>query len=132
MTASVTYLQALDSRLVRGKQPADAGGGSRNPPAGARRNESVGPAVSDHLRDLANRVEADPFFSAYRLAEYALAHGGLSDVGLAARLGCPVETLVNLRLCRAPRNDADVLTIARRFGLDPVRLTQVLREPPGP
>ncbi len=88
--------------------------------------------MSESLKHLANRVEADPYFLAHRLAEYALAQGGLSDVGLAARLGCPVETLVNLRLCRVPRNDADVLTIARRFGLDPATLAEVLREPPCP
>jgi len=88
--------------------------------------------VSDPLKRLANRVEADPFFLAHQLAEYALDQGGLSDVGLAIRLGCPVDTLVNLRLCRAPRNDAEVLTIARRFGLDPARLAAVLRAPPCP
>jgi hypothetical protein len=46
--------------------------------------------------------------------------------------GLPGQTLVNLRLCRVPRNDAEVLTIARRFELDPARLAAVLRESPCP
>jgi hypothetical protein len=88
--------------------------------------------LNDPLRRLSSRVEFDPSFLGHKSAEYAMAQGGLSDVGLATRLGCPADTLVNLRLCRMPRNQEDVKLIADRFGIDPARLTEVLGGPDEP
>jgi hypothetical protein len=62
---------------------------------------------TDPLDDLAHRAAARPFFLGHALADYALAHG-LSDLGLARRLGCAVEALAMLRLCRLPRDAGEV------------------------
>jgi hypothetical protein len=83
------------------------------------------------LDRLAKRVVRDPFFLAPLLALSA-ASEGLDDAGLAAALGCPVATLTDLRLCRAPRPDPDgfrhdVAAVAGRFGLDAGRLVEVVR-----
>jgi hypothetical protein len=63
------------------------------------------------------RASAEPFFLGHALADYALAHG-LSDLGLARRLNCPVEALALLRLCRLPRDAGEVAQIAGRFACD--------------
>jgi hypothetical protein len=64
---------------------------------------------------------AEPFFLGSRLAAYQLACS-LSDLGLAGELGCSLEDLTMLRLCRAPRQGvagvADVRVPAERFGCD--------------
>ncbi len=78
--------------------------------------------MSDPLIGLAARVAGDPFFLAAALAGYARSEG-LGDAALAARLGCTVELLPLVRLCRAPRGDArgrreDVAAITAHFGLD--------------
>jgi hypothetical protein len=87
--------------------------------------------MSESLRHLAARVADDPFFLAHSLAEYARSEG-LDDAALAARLGCRVEDLPLLRLCRAPRTEpgefrADVATIAERFGLNATLLAEAVR-----
>jgi hypothetical protein len=87
--------------------------------------------MSELLAGLARRVEGDPFFLAHLLAEYARSER-LDDPGLAARLGCRVEDLTVLRLCRAPRPDsadfqADVGAIAARFGIAPAKLAGAVR-----
>ena len=51
---------------------------------------------------------------------------------LAARLGCSVETLMHLRLCRTPREQApifwqDVGRIASRFSVDADVLSEIVR-----
>ena len=58
--------------------------------------------MTSPLDRMAQRAEADPFFLASLLALYAGSEQ-LDDAGLAAALGCPVETLTDVRLCRAPR-----------------------------
>jgi hypothetical protein len=71
------------------------------------------------LERLARRASAFPSFLGHALAAYQRAHG-LTDADLAARLGCPVERLANVRLCGAVRADhfaEDVKVIADRFGL---------------
>jgi hypothetical protein len=87
--------------------------------------------VNRYLEHLAQRVAGAPDFLASALAEYARGER-LDDAGLAARLGCPVETLTNLRLCRMPREEAplfgqDVERIAQRFGVDEGLLAEVAR-----
>jgi hypothetical protein len=88
--------------------------------------------MSDPLDDLVAKATRDPFFLGFALAEYARTEG-LTDDQLAARLDCPVGNLTMLRLCRAPRTDADgfradVERIAERFGADAGRFAGVLRQ----
>jgi hypothetical protein len=82
--------------------------------------------MSDHLAHLASRIEDDPFFLAHALAGYA-AQESLSDLGLANQLGCAVEQLTSLRLCRMPKDRADVEKIAAHLDIRPERLAAVLR-----
>jgi hypothetical protein len=87
--------------------------------------------MSEALDHAAKRAAADPFFLACPLAEYARSEN-LDDAGLAAKLGCRVEDLTPLRLCRAPRNDpadfrADVGVVAERFGVAPAKLAAAVR-----
>jgi hypothetical protein len=87
--------------------------------------------MPDPLEALAARATGEPFFLAWVLAAYASSEG-LDDAGLAAALGCPTQELVMLRLCRAPRAEPqefwdDVTRVAERFGLDPVRLAEVVK-----
>ena len=87
--------------------------------------------MAEPLEALAARVADEPFFLAWLLGAYAYSED-LDDTGLAAALGCPVQELTMLRLCRAPRTDSqefwdDVTCIAERFGLDPQRLAEVVK-----
>lgn len=91
--------------------------------------------MTDPLAGLAARAAGDPFFLGFALSEYARAEG-LTDDRLAAHLGCPVENLTMLRLCRAPRQEpvgfrADVERVAGRFGADAGRLAAVVRQVEG-
>jgi len=55
---------------------------------------------------------------------------GRSPEELATELGCTAEALQWLSLCRCPEGEAfaeHVLVIAKRFALDPSRLSAVLR-----
>src|SRR5262249_59305673 len=94
-----------------------------------------GGTMSEALDHLANRVAADPFFLAFPLAEYARSER-LDDSALAAALGCRVEDLTLLRLCRMPRDDpagfrADTAAIAERFGIAPAKLADAVRRGQG-
>ena len=87
--------------------------------------------MTEPLASLLRRLETDPFFLAAVLARYAHSQG-LDEAGLAETLGCRVETLTELRLCRTPRSEPlgfrqDVQAIATRFGLIPSRLAAVIR-----
>jgi hypothetical protein len=87
--------------------------------------------MTSALDALARRVEGDPFFLAALLRVYATSEG-LDDAALASALGCRVEVLTGLRLCRAPRGEgegfrADVARIAGHFSLDEARLVGVVR-----
>jgi hypothetical protein len=88
--------------------------------------------MSDSLDALARRAEGEPFFLASVLAAYARSEGLPDDAGLAAALGCRVGDLAMLRLCRAPRSDAqefrdDIARIAERFHLEPEHLGEVVK-----
>ncbi|HEX5269303.1 MAG TPA: hypothetical protein VFW33_02395 [Gemmataceae bacterium] len=88
--------------------------------------------MSDSLKTLAARAENDPFFMASPLAAYARGER-LDDAALAAALGCAPGDLAMLRLCRAPRSDPaefwdDVSRVAERFGIDPQRLAEAVRQ----
>ncbi len=87
--------------------------------------------MNPYLTHLAQRVADAPDFLAFALAEYARGER-LDDAGLAGRLGCSVEMLTHLRLCRMPREQAplfwqDVEQIAQRFGLEPEPLAEIAR-----
>jgi hypothetical protein len=87
--------------------------------------------MNSHLEHLARRVADAPDFLACALAEYARSER-LEDAALAARLGCSVETLLRLRLCRMPRSEApifwqDVERIAQHFSVDADLLAEVAR-----
>ena len=61
--------------------------------------------MSGRLDGLARRVADDRFFLASALADYARSER-LDDAGLAGALGCAVDALTTLRLCRRPAGDA--------------------------
>lgn len=85
--------------------------------------------MADHLEALARRLEGDPFFLACPLRLFANSEG-LAEEELAARLGCSKETLVLLRLCRAPDSDEfrkDVDQIAARFAVNREALVEAIR-----
>lgn len=83
------------------------------------------------LRRAAERASARPFYLASALQ--ALAHAErLDDAELAARLGCDMDRLPALLLCRRPTGEgamfrADVEAIADRFGVSAAGLAQMLR-----
>ena len=84
------------------------------------------------LDRLARRASAEPSFLGRQLAAFARARG-FDDAALAAHLGCPVETLANVRLCGAVRAShfrEDVLGVAAKFGLDPARLAEAAKSLP--
>lgn len=87
--------------------------------------------MTDPIIRLARRVDDDPFFVASALREYA-ASENLDEAALAARLGCSVETLARVALCRRPhpsppRFREDLARIATRFGVKPDVLAEMLR-----
>jgi hypothetical protein len=87
--------------------------------------------MTDSLACLAARVADHPFFLASALALYAHSED-LDDAGLAARLGCSVDQLALVRLCRMPRRDPaerrqDVAAIAAHCGLDEAALLAVVK-----
>jgi hypothetical protein len=87
--------------------------------------------MSDNLRALSVRVESDPKFLAHLLRLYADSET-MNDERLALELGCPIESLVQVRLCRAPRVSgadfhADIERVATRFGVRVERLAEAAR-----
>src|SRR3954470_25065209 len=86
--------------------------------------------MADPLSSLARRAEQRPAFLAALLGAYARSED-LDDAELADRLGCPVEQLSRLKLCRAPRSDPaemreDVVRLAQLFGVDETALRQAV------
>ena len=80
---------------------------------------------------LARRIEGDEFFLASALADYARTEH-LDEQDLAKTLGCSVEDLVSLRLCRRPRPQPELFRkevdqIASRFGARAEVLAEVVR-----
>ena len=80
---------------------------------------------------LAQRAEVQPFFMADALASFR-ALEGLDDAALAAWLGCPLEALPHIALCRrpdpaSPRFRAEVEQIAAHTGAGALALVRLLR-----
>jgi hypothetical protein len=83
------------------------------------------------LRRAAERAGQHPFYLSSSLLAYARAER-LDDAGLAASLGCDLDTLPLLLLCRRPSGGGavfrdDVEAIAARFGIDASRLAALIR-----
>lgn len=84
------------------------------------------------LQRLARRASTEPSFLGWQLAAFARVRE-LNDEALAAYLGCPVETLANVRLCGAIRHDhfrEDVMCVATTFGLRIANLAEVAKPLP--
>lgn len=84
------------------------------------------------LEAMESRTRQDPYFLGWVLDRYAQAERLTDDAALAAAVGCPLDQLTRLRLCRTPRETpadfrADVHRIAEVFELDPARLAAVIR-----
>jgi hypothetical protein len=87
--------------------------------------------MSPRIANLARRVDSDPFFLAGALRRYAAVHH-LDEPAVAAALGCTVETLALVALCRrpmAPHHAEDFTRIAERFGLKAEALVTILQSP---
>jgi hypothetical protein len=87
--------------------------------------------MSRRIESLARRVESDPFFLAFSLASYAQSEG-LNDSALASRLGCDLDRLSRIRLCRRPREDPrqfreDIARVAAEFDVSQDVLAQAVR-----
>jgi hypothetical protein len=90
------------------------------------------PMATDLVAHGAARAADRRFFLASAIAAFQ-GFRQLDDGGLAQYLGCPVDTLTLLRLCRRPDVEAqhlqqDVSRISERFGVDPIALMRLLRE----
>ncbi len=87
--------------------------------------------MTRRIAAFARRVEADPFFLASALSDYAHSEE-LDEQGLALALGCSLDTLSQLRLCRRPHPDpasfrADIDRIAARFAVRATVLAEAVR-----
>lgn len=83
----------------------------------------------DWLKRAARRSADEDWMLGQALTRYQELEGH-SPEQLAEELGCTVEALQWLSLCRRPTGEdftGHVLTIAKRFALDPLRLSAVLR-----
>jgi hypothetical protein len=87
--------------------------------------------MTDRLENLARRLESDPFFLACPLKLYQTSER-LDEDRLAAALKCPRESLVSIRLCRAPSGEYetfqdDIERIATKFSADVDALADAIR-----
>jgi hypothetical protein len=67
------------------------------------------------------------FFLAARLVAYQQYHE-LTDQQLVDILGCSLENLARLRLCRVPETSEELAQVAARGNVDAQKLASVLRE----
>jgi hypothetical protein len=86
--------------------------------------------MANPLDEMAERSRHERFFFGCLLEQYAVVEG-LDDAALAANLGCTVDDLRGLRLCRAPRDDRaglreDIGRVAAALGLNEGKLTRVV------
>jgi hypothetical protein len=87
--------------------------------------------MENRLKNMARRLESDPFFLACSLKLYQKSEG-LSEDMLAAGLKCSIEALLSVRLCRAPVGEDksfqdDIERIAGRFSVDADALAEAVR-----
>src|SRR5690348_11899280 len=86
----------------------------------------------DMVRIAAERAAAEPAFFAHALREYRAMYG-LSLRSLATRIGCNIDDVTRLALCRrpdlsAPKWREELDKIANYVHIDPQLLLQLLRE----
>src|SRR5258708_4679376 len=87
--------------------------------------------MAEPLENLALRLEGDPFFLGCPLRLFAKS-AGLEEQQFAERLGCSLETLVLLQLCRAPgaepgRFQKDIARITTKYRVNADVLTEAVR-----
>jgi hypothetical protein len=85
--------------------------------------------MAEPLEYLARRLESDPFFLACPLKLYAKSEG-IDERKMAERLACNEETLVRVKLCRAPSQEGfqkDIACIAARYKLHGESLADAVR-----
>ena len=87
--------------------------------------------MTSRTESLARRVQVDPDFFAFALADYARSED-LNDSALASQLGVDAQQLTRLRLCLKPRPDpghfqADIDRIASAFGVPDDLLLAIVR-----
>ncbi|MBX9681138.1 MAG: hypothetical protein K2X38_20465 [Gemmataceae bacterium] len=83
------------------------------------------------LREMAKKAESRPFYLAASLRLY-MDSEGMNEAALAKALGCKEDTLAEVRLCRAPRGEAnefqsDVDRIAAQFAIHATVLAEACR-----
>src|SRR5271168_3732687 len=87
--------------------------------------------MKSHLESLARRADADPFFLGCLLQHYALSEG-LTEQQLMTKLGCSSESMILVRLCRAPCGESQqfqkaIEEISAKFNIDPDLLATAVR-----
>jgi hypothetical protein len=87
--------------------------------------------MSNHLENMARRLEGDPFFLACPLKLFQVSEG-LSEEALVTSLGCSKDSLASIRLCRAPAAEEDsfqddIGRIATKFSLNGDALAEAIR-----
>jgi transcriptional regulator with XRE-family HTH domain len=87
---------------------------------------------SRDLQQLARQASMRPFFLGYAFERIATQQG-YSEKDIASSLGCDIQTLIRLRLCRAPDVSAptfidDVQQIAERYSIDWATLLSLVKE----
>ncbi len=78
---------------------------------------------------LSQRLENDPFFLASVLHSYVISQG-IDATSLAQQLGCDVQALGIIGICRRPNLEnfrSDVFQIAQRFNLNVEALAEIVR-----
>lgn len=86
-------------------------------------------ATPDWLKTAAQRSERETWMLGHVFARYREIEGRTHEE-LAAELGCSLEVLQWLSLCRRPEGERfaeHVIAIAKRFSVDPRRLGAVIR-----
>lgn len=88
--------------------------------------------TTELLSHAAKRASQHPFFLAADLEQFR-AHRGIHEADLARFLGCSLEVLPKVALCRrpdpeSPRFRSDIHRIADAFGLQTDHLVQLIRE----
>lgn len=79
------------------------------------------------LHHAGKRASEHTFFLAARLVAYQQ-HHELTDQQLADVLGCSLENLTRLRLCRVPETSEELAQVAARGQVDVQKLASILQE----
>lgn len=83
--------------------------------------------MTDTTDQPADDIPNDVVFLGPALHAYQRLHN-LDSQSLAQYLGCTVDALPLLRLCRNPATEESIRVIAARVGVDPDALAEMIRE----